>query len=1124
MHNGPSLPPYDRSRGVPIQPKLLFRPDVLRPKLDAFVVSHAAESHRGGLVKWRDLIASKKIDEFKEVAILPGFLEDVFRGLLGYTSPADSPDRYTFSREQHVQVDGKFADAALGVFNGVPKFLAVLEGKGPLDPLDRPFAGRKMSAVDQGFRYAINLKCDWVLVTNLKEVRLYHKGNDFAHFEPFETARLADDDVHFKKFIYLLGAARVVRPDGSCHLPDLLKETELVGEQVTAEYYGKYADIRYRAFEQLCAANPDQPKTALLTATQKLLDRVLFCTFAEKRGLLPEKTITEAYTHRDKYNPRPIWENFRVVFRSIDVGNPALQIDEYNGGLFAPDGLLDGGLVVPDPVCTLFTRLAAYDYRDGGDGTEGRPVDVEILGHIFEQSITDLERIHDALAGRADADESAAGRRKKEGAFYTPAFITRYIVAQTLKPVIDERFRDLRAQHRAEAPAAARKLFDSDAADDLPEKLTAAQKKALRDFWLEWQDVLASIRVLDPACGSGAFLIEAFTQLHREYDNANGRLRDLGEATLFDPDEGILRHNLYGVDLNDEAIDICRLSLWIKTAKKGQKLTSLDHTVRVGNSVVSDAAVDAKAFDWAAAFPEVAAAGGFDVVVANPPYVRQEWITPIKPHLQSRYRAYDGVADLYVYFYELALNRLKPGGRLGFVVTNKWLKAGYAEALRRLFAESAWVESVIDFGHAKQIFPDADVFPCILVARKPTEHLPPMEARVCAIPREQLRVDDLTEQIKAEGFPVPRQRLTAAPWSLEPPAVDALMEKIRRVGVPLKDFAGVKPYRGILTGFNEAFLIDTPTRDDLVKADPKSAEIIKRYVRGQDINRWRTDWSGLWMIAMKSSGDHAWPWSNAGDAAEQLFATTYPALYQHFRSYRDPLHKRQDKGRFWWELRSCAYWDAFEKPKSMYQEIQFHPCYALDQTGVLGNNKIFLIPSEDLFLLAVFNSPLLWWHNWRYLPHMKDEALSPVSFRMEDLPIARPTEKLRAECEALTKDLVEITGNMRSAQSDVLDWLGVEYAIDKPTQKLANLFDLDADSLIAEVKKIRGKKQPLSVAGLKNLREEHARTVEPARALAAEALRLERTLGDLVNDAYGLTPDEVALMWKTAPPRMPYGP
>ena len=195
-----------------------------------------------------------------------------------------------------------------------------------------------------------------------------------------------------------------------------------------------------------------------------------------------------------------------------------------------------------------------------------------------------------------------------------------------------------------------------------------------------------------------------------------------GQPTLFDPDRTILRHNLYGVDLNEQAIEICRLSIWIKTAQRGKRLTDLDHSIRAGNSLVSDPDVDPRAaLDWQATFPEVFAAGGFDVVVGNPPYVRQELLGDLKPYLERTYRSYHGMADLYVYFYERGMDLLRPGGRLSFIVTNKWMKAGYGEPLRRLFHERAWMESVVDLGHAKQVFPDSDVFPSILVARKPDD-------------------------------------------------------------------------------------------------------------------------------------------------------------------------------------------------------------------------------------------------------------------------------------------------------------------------------------------------------------------------------------------------------------------
>jgi hypothetical protein len=886
---------------MPTAAKPLFRPEALRPKLAGFAVSAAASAVRDKLVQWANFLASPEADASKETELLPSYLEDVFVELLAYTHKASGADPYTFKREAATRAEGTFADAALGRFSLAgdrAEYVAVVEGKGPRDPLDRPFAGRKQSAVDQALHYAVNFRCHWYLVTNLREIRLYHKDHDLHTYERFKMSALAADDATFRRFVFLLGAERVVAP-GRCHLDELLSESRQIGQELTRDYYREYAELRRRTFDELCRSNPDVAPADLLAPTQKILDRVLFIAFCQDRGLLPAGSIAKAYHHADPYNPRPTWDNFRGLFRAVDEGNARLEIDRYNGGLFARDELLER-LRVPDEVCKGFDRLAAYYYglptaaEEAQDG-KARLIDVEILGHIFEQSITDLEQLRHAITDGAPADGGTATKRKREGAFYTPSFITRYIVAATLGPLLKERFEALRRQHHGQAARTVRKVLEDPNAYDLAE-LTPAQRDALTGFWDGWLNELETLRLVDPACGSGAFLIEAFEQLYAVYQQSQARLTELRGPTLFDIDRQILEKNLFGVDLNSEAVEICRLSLWIKTAQRGKVLTSLDHNVRVGNSVIADPAVHVRAFDWRAAFPEVFAAGGFDVVLGNPPYVRQEWIAPFKSYLQQHYRAFDGAADLYVYFYELGINLLKPGGRLGFIVTNKWMRAGYGEPLRRFFGEHAWVESVVDFGHAKQIFEDADVFPSILVARKPTSEPPPATARVCAIPREQLRVDDLNRQITAEGFEVSRDRLGAAAWTLEPPGVVALLEKVRRIGVPLKEFTNVTPLCGIKTGFNDAFLIDTPTKGKLVAADPTSAGLFRPYLRGQDIDRWQGEWSGLWMLAMKSSSNHPWPWAKASDQAEAVFAATYPAIHAHLNQYREALIKPRTRG------------------------------------------------------------------------------------------------------------------------------------------------------------------------------------------------------------------------------------
>ena len=536
---------------------------------------------------------------------------------------------------------------------------------------------------------------------------------------------------------------------------------------------------------------------------------------------------------------------------------------------------------------------------------------------------------------------------------------------------------------------------------------------------------------------------------------------------------------------------------------------------------------------WEVAFPGVwrelassGRAGGFDAVIGNPPYVRQEVISAIKPALEPAehrgYLSYAGTADLYVYFYEQGLKLLRPGGRMAYVVTNKWLKAGYAEGLRRLFAEDAWVEFMADFGHAKRFFPDADVFPCVIAARQPDGGAAPDEFELAVIPRDDVPRSGLVEAVRAATYLARRDTLTPEPWTLEPPDVAALLAKIRANGVPLVEYAGVKPYRGVLTGFNEAFLIDTPTKERLIAEDGRAAEIIKPYLRGQDIKRWLPAWAGLWMI-----------FTRRGIAIEN-----YPSVLRHLEPYRAGLEPKpadwrpaskddawagRKEGTYaWYEIQdSVIYWRRFEQPKIVYQEIQFYPSYALDTTGLFGNNKTFLIPSADDALLAALGSPLMWWHNWRFLPHMKDEALTPVGFRMEQLPIAQFATQDAAEAGERIVRLRETTATVRAADYTLADWLRHEVGLPKLTVSLAEASRLDSDGFVTAVRAALPKRAGLTPSRLQQIRAAFADTAELARAARNAALNDERALSNIVNRAYGLTPEDVALMWRTAPPRMP---
>lgn len=738
------------------QNKPLFRPEALR-EVAGFRLNEDQEMARSKLKQWAERLREGAVEKMKETELLPVFITDIFEGLLGYQN-AISGAKFTLKREALVKVDGKRADAGFGRFSkDDDSFVAVLEGKGPLDPLDRPFAGRRLSAVEQAREYAGQLQIDWYLVTNLHEIRLYHKGRDTFTYEVFETQRLAgDNDAELRRFVFLLAAERVIGLHGKNQLDALLTESARLGHELTNDFYAEYRLLREHTFNDLKLANPKASLDKLLKSTQKLLDRVLFIAFSEDRGLLPREIIAQTYAHRDEYNPQTVWQNFVALFKWVDKGNDRKDVWPFNGGLFAEDAFLDS-LAIPDSVCARFKTLADYEYGYNF-ASEAKLVDVEILGHIFEQSITDLEELQRRLKEGPEAvPAKGPTKRKKEGAFYTPDFITRYIVAETLGPTLRERFELLRQKHEHAAgdhdtrgTLANPTVFNRD-------KLKKKLLDALAGFWHDWREELKAIRICDPACGSGAFLVEAFDQMAAEYARAQSYLTELEGPSMYDVRKTILTNNLFGMDLNAEAIEIARLSCWIKTAEKGKTLTTLDENIKQGNSIVGQPNPLAA---WQRHFPDAFKHGGFDVVIGNPPYVRQEWIKEDKPYLQEHYRAYDGVADLYVYFYELGLAILKPGGRLGLIVTNKWLKAGYAEALRGHLGGTAWIESVIDFGHAKQIFPDADVFPSILVARKPCTLTSPPPRRFTGLRNPPRTI--------ANRRPVPADRNRGLPRSPRP--------------------------------------------------------------------------------------------------------------------------------------------------------------------------------------------------------------------------------------------------------------------------------------------------------------------------------------------------------------------
>lgn len=1100
--------------------KPLFNRRLLHEEMKPYT-GHITQEQRAFAAEWASKVASGGLDGETEKTLQGLFLTRIFDRVLGYRQVVDGANVYYMKPEHALKAvkSGKTPDAALGFFgDGNNAIRAVVELKAPGADLDAK-QGKgygQLTPVEQAFGYAAKLDgCRWVIVSNFYTIRLYRYGSGQSTCHTFKLRELADTE-RLEELLYLLGRDTLLGSgEADSSVDRLAGRTHIEEARITKEFYAFYKEVRFRLFDRLIRDNPtpdgtdaEDHQVALLEHAQKIIDRVLFICFCEDTGLLPSHIIRQALTTTSSgFVQVSRWQQLQGLFAAVDGGQPAMKINAYNGGLFSKDSGLDA-LLVADEVLDDILQLSDYDFETD--------LNVNILGHVFEQSISDLEAIRADIRG--EALDRSKSKRKKHGVFYTPEYITRFIVARTVGGWLDERYAELHAKHY---PKGVRKSND--------------REIALYDDYL---DVLKTIKVVDPACGSGAFLVAAFDFLSGEYGRVNRMLADLrgstGQIGLFDLDRQILQQNLFGVDLNQESVEITKLSLWLKTARPDKPLNNLDDNIKCGNSLITPVADDAdetaraafaglpedsRPFDWRAAFPEVFDGGGFHVVIGNPPYVRQEVLGPFKPYLEQHYASYHGVADLYVYFYEKGLRLLATAGKMAYIVSNKWFRAGYGEPLRRFFAEQTAFEEILDFGHAP-IFEDADTFPCIVVCRRSGEGSGIV--RVCPVPRDRDTELSLEQYVDEHAYPIPWSRYGAEAWSLEPPEVDDLMAKLRSHGVKLREFAGVKPYRGVLTGFNEAFLIDDATRLKLIREDPRSEEIIKAYLRGQDIKRWVPHWQNLWMIFTRRGID----------------IDAYPAIKAYLEKYRTQLepcpadwdiNKQGDwpgrkKGKYaWYEIQdSVDYWENFEVPKIVYQEIQFHPAYGISEGPLYGNNKVFLIPSGDRYLLACLCSPLMWWYNWRYLPHMKDEALSPSGYLMEELPIAVPDDELRAQIEPLVDELVTLTLDATTGQQELLQWLFHEYGVEKPGQKLEGFTELTEDDFIAEVRKRRPKGSPkLKPVDTTVLKKAHEDYVSPARAHRMRTTELERRLSDLVNQAYGLTEEEVELMWKTAPPRMP---
>ena len=646
--------------------------------------------------KIQENIRSSKEEEYQGI-----FLTELFSKILGYTMKPNA--NFNLVAEYKNEKNSRKADGAILKDN---EALGVIELKGTNT--------KDLEKVrQQAFDYKANQTgCVYVITSNFEKIRFYI--NNAVDFEEFDLFNLNQERF---ELLYLC----LAKENLLSNVPLKIKEASVQEEEaITKKFYKDYSTFKRELFRDLVKLNMKNDvfraelniedserankniKHNLFKKSQKLIDRFLFIFFAEDRGLLPPNSTVKILEQWDKLKELdevvPLYSRYKKYFNYLDTGrkgtDKTAEIFAYNGGLFKPDPVLDS-LIISDELLAKHTNaLQAYDFES--------QVDVNILGHIFENSLNEIESVNAEIEG-TDFDKQNT-KRKKDGVFYTPKYITKYIVDNTVGKLCTEK--------KTELGVIEEEYFKS--RKGRPVKTL----EVLRDNLEAYREWLLHITILDPACGSGAFLNQALDFLIKEHqyiDELQTHL--LGGGFVFpDIENTVLENNIFGVDLNEESVEIAKLSLWLRTAQPRRKLNDLSSNIKCGNSLIESKTVAGdKAFKWEEEFSDIFDKGGFNVVIGNPPY-GASFNEQEKEYITKQYKSYQYKFESYLYFYEQGLNILKEEGLLSFITPELFLRLEKSENIRRLLLDNSVLTELKFCG--ENVFADVKVNSVILTLIK----------------------------------------------------------------------------------------------------------------------------------------------------------------------------------------------------------------------------------------------------------------------------------------------------------------------------------------------------------------------------------------------------------------------
>ena len=984
------------------------------------------------------------IHKIKEEQFQEGFLRELFVKVLDYT--INPSPNYNLTTELKNEVGSKKADGAILIDD---KVIGVIELKDHKTP-------DLASIENQAFGYKSKHKdTRLVIISNFEKLRLYI--DNAVEYREWDIFHMTKDE--FRELYLCLSWTQVERGVAL----QMKEESVSTEDQITNALYKDYSQFKRVLFADIVAQNPYQVgnqwaaddkqwQLLLFKKTQKLLDRLLFIFFAEDCGLLPPnsmvKIIDQWVDLQDKYDEYfPFYDRVKKYFGYMDTGHQGkyYEIFAYNGGLFKPDEVLDNIKISDDVLVEHTRRLSAYDFESD--------VDVNILGHIFENSLSEIEEVTQQInSGQA----LQTSKRKQDGVFYTPPYITKYIVENTVGHLCAEKKQELH-------------IVEDEYFSDHRRQLQT--KKRLLDQLHQYRDWLLEITILDPACGSGAFLNAALQFLmaeHKLLDEMEAKVA--GSAIVFqDVENSILEHNLYGVDINEESVEIAQLALWLRTAKPRRKLNSLNQNIKCGNSLISDPAIAGeKAFDWQKEFPKVFEKGGFDVVIGNPPYgiLIDE---SLKDYYTKNFPLAQYKLNLYILFLE-RIFQIFNKGIVSFIIPKSLLINTYFADMRKHILTKSKVTEL--FTITEKVFEDAEVGSSLIITfeiQKDVDLKNVVRMANCEKTIDFMEQCNITENHLPQSQLIQSEKAEIVIQSKDSSSIKAKIEK----------YPAAKSNYKFKNGLNPGNI-----KDKLITKTQSA--LTQKIIWGREIKRYGIQWGGDYVVYDEHIADNLTlddVQSKKGMKKQTKidFALRDKTLFEV-----EKLVIRKTGDRL-----ICCY-----DNNNFYFDTLVHGIYQCNTDYSLK------------FILAIINSkPATYFY--RCLHDIKGKVFAKISLDdLSNFPIPTITEKNKdvvKEMESLADTMLSLNSQIQDKRSRFLRRLSDNLEGVKITTALQQFDQMDFKGLMAELKK---QKIHIPVKDQDEWEDFFNERVAECRELSAQIKATDEEIDNKVFDLYGLTEEE----------------